>query len=128
MTLKTNCRKQLFIYMFVFRWSVFFLQMNFWSLFEIKNEWGKKTMEKILMKGLENNNMTLNNHKRYRYGAEFYNFISFRNADLFYFGCQYQCLYIKSHFPLWHHLYTLFRFSYSLALSIITLRNLQVLI
>lgn len=29
-------------------------------------------MEKILMKGLENN-MTLNNHKRYRYGAEFYN-------------------------------------------------------
>lgn len=60
----------------------------------------EKTMEKILMKGLENNNMTLNNHKRYRYGAEFYNFISFRNADLFYFGCQYQCLYIKSHFPL----------------------------
>lgn len=55
-------------------------------------------MEKILMKGLENFNMTLNNHKRYRYGAEFYNFISFRNADLFYFGCQYQCLYIKSHF------------------------------
>lgn len=29
-------------------------------------------MEKILMKRLENNNMTLNNHKRYRYGAEFY--------------------------------------------------------
>lgn len=28
-------------------------------------------MEKILMKRLENNNMTLNNHKRYRYGAEF---------------------------------------------------------
>lgn len=28
---------------------------------------GKKTMEKILMKRLENNNMTLNNHKRYRY-------------------------------------------------------------
>lgn len=50
-------------------------------------------MEKILMKRLENNNMTLNNHKRYRYGAEFYNFISFRNADLFYFGCQYQCLF-----------------------------------
>lgn len=50
----------------------------------------KKTMEKILMKRLENNNMTLNNHKRYRYGAEFYNFISFRNADLFYFGCQYR--------------------------------------
>lgn len=60
----------------------------------------EKNIEKMLMKGLENNNMTLNNHKRYRYGAEFYNFISFRNADLFYFSCQYQYLYIKSHFPL----------------------------
>lgn len=128
MTLKTNCRKQLFIYMFVFRWSVFFYKWIFDRYLRLKMNEEKKTMEKILMKGLENNNMTLNHHKRYRYGAEFYNFISFRNADLFYFGCQYQCLYIKSHFPLWHHLYTLFRFSYSLALSIITLRNLQVLI
>lgn len=128
MTLKTNCRKQLFIYMFVFRWSVFFYKWIFDRYLRLKMNEEKKTMEKILMKGLENNNMTLNNHKRYRYGAEFYNFISFRNADLFYFGCQYQCLYIKFHFPLWHHLYTLFWFSYSLALSIITLRNLQVLI
>lgn len=128
MTLKTNCRKQLFIYMFVFRWSVFFYKWIFDRYLRLKMNEEKKNMEKILMKRLENNNMTLNNHKRYRYGAEFYNFISFRNADLFYFGCQYQCLYIKFHFPLWHHLYTLFWFSYSLALSIITLRNLQVLI
>lgn len=44
-------------------------------------------MEKILMKCLENNNMMLSNYKWYRYGVEFYNFILFRNVDLFYFGC-----------------------------------------
>lgn len=67
MTLKTNCRKQLFIYMFVFRWSVFFYKWIFDRYLRLKMNEGKKTMEKILMKRLENNNMTLNNHKRYRY-------------------------------------------------------------